>query len=241
MKKMTKVVLSLILTLALVVLPVAGNTASFNAAEADAPTQGKISAANMYDWNGSQFYDFLVFMSLDEVNTVGTMTGQQPGVFVWQVGALLEFDAAKNAWVVTKADLACDGVFDLETEALGEGKMVLMYHPNVETNEKESFDFYAANLVEGKELYLGVDPSALYDVYDYVDGAYLSTTPVDVEEPEADDNASDDSAKDDSAADDKDADKEAGMNPVVIAVIVVAVIAVVGVVAVVVSKRKKAE
>jgi hypothetical protein len=132
-------------------------------------------------------------------------------------------------------------VFNLETEPLGEGKMVIMYHDQVATNEKESFDFYSANLVEGKELYLGVDPSALYDVYDYVDGAYLSTTPVDVEEPEADDNASDDSAKDDSAADDKDADKEAGMNPVVIAVIVVAVIAVVGVVAVVVSKRKKAE
>ena len=175
MKKITKVVLSLILTLALVVLPVAGNTASYNAAEADAPTQGKISAANMYDWNGSQFYDFLVFMSLDEVNTVGTMTGQQPGVFVWQSGALLEYNAEKDAWVVTKADLENDGVFNLETEPLGEGKMVLMYHQNVATNEQESFDFYAANLVEGKELYLSVDPSALYDVYDYVDGAYLST------------------------------------------------------------------
>lgn len=240
MKKITKIVLSLLI-LAAVVLPITGNAASYKAAEAEGTTQGVITCANMYDWNFGSYNDVIAFISLDDTQTVGTLTGQaDETVFGWFYNALLEYDAAKGAWVVTKADLEQDGVNANHNTTLGEGKMVIMFHDNLAKSKQAELDFYKANLVDGKELYLGVDPSVLYDVYDYVEGAFLSTVPVEVEAPEAETESTDD-AKDDAAADDKDADKEAkgGVNPLVIAVVVVVVIAVVGVV-VVANKRKNA-
>lgn len=240
MKKITKIVLSLLI-LAAVVLPIAGNAASYKAAEAEGTTQGVITCANMYDWNFGSYNDVIAFISLDDTQTVGTLTGQaDETVFGWFYNALLEYDAAKGAWVVTKADLEQDGVNANHNTTLGEGKMVIMFHDNLAKSKQAELDFYKANLVDGKELYLGVDPSVLYDVYDYVEGAFLSTVPVEVEAPEAETESTDD-AKDDAAADDKDADKEAkgGVDPLVIAVVVVVVIAVVGVV-VVANKRKNA-
>ena len=240
MKKITKIVLSLLI-LAAVVLPIAGNAASYKAAEAEGTTQGVITCANMYDWNFGSYNDVIAFISLDDTQTVGTLTGQaDETVFGWFYNALLEYDAAKGAWVVTKADLEQDGVNANHNTTLGEGKMVIMFHDNLAKSKQAELDFYKANLVDGKELYLGVDPSVLYDIYDYVEGAFLSTVPVEVEAPEAETESTDD-AKDDAAADDKDADKEAkgGVNPLVIAVVVVVVIAVVGVV-VVANKRKNA-
>ena len=240
MKKITKIVLSLLI-LAAVVLPITGNAASYKAAEAEGTTQGVITCANMYDWNFGSYNDVIAFISLDDTQTVGTLTGQaDETVFGWFYNALLEYDAAKGAWVVTKADLEQDGVNANHNTTLGEGKMVIMFHDNLAKSKQAELDFYKANLVDGKELYLGVDPSVLYDIYDYVEGAFLSTVPVEVEAPEAETESTDD-AKDDAAADDKDADKEAkgGVNPLVIAVVVVVVIAVVGVV-VVANKRKNA-
>lgn len=240
MKKITKIVLSLLI-LAAVVLPIAGNAASYKAAEAEGTTQGVITCANMYDWNFGSYNDVIAFISLDDTQTVGTLTGQaDETVFGWFYNALLEYDAAKGAWVVTKADLEQDGVNANHNTTLGEGKMVIMFHDNLAKSKQAELDFYKANLVDGKELYLGVDPSVLYDIYDYVEGAFLSTVPVEVEAPEAETESTDD-AKDDAAADDKDADKEAkgGVDPLVIAVVVVVVIAVVGVV-VVANKRKNA-
>ena len=240
MKKITKIVLSLLI-LAAVVLPITGNAASYKAAEAEGTTQGVITCANMYDWNFGSYNDVIAFISLDDTQTVGTLTGQaDETVFGWFYNALLEYDAAKGAWVVTKADLEKDGVNANHNTTLGEGKMVIMFHDNLTKSKQADFDFYLANLVDGKELYLGVDPSVMYDVYDYVEGAFLSTVPVEVEAPEAETESTDD-AKDDAAADDKDADKEAkgGVDPLVIAVVVVVVIAVVGVV-VVANKRKNA-
>lgn len=240
MKKITKIVLSLLI-LAAVVLPITGNAASYKAAEAEGTTQGVITCANMYDWNFGSYNDVIAFISLDDTQTLSTLTGQaDETVFGWFYNALLEYDAAKGAWVVTKADLEQDGVNANAATTLGEGKMVIMFHDNLAKSKQAELDFYKANLVDGKELYLGVDPSALYDVYDYVEGAFLSTVPVEVEAPEAETESTDD-AKDDAAADDKDADKEAkgGVSPLVIAVVVVVVIAVVGVV-VVANKRKNA-
>ena len=240
MKKITKIVLSLLI-LAAVVLPIAGNAASYKAAEAEGTTQGVITCANMYDWNFGSYNDVIAFISLDDTQTVGTLTGQaDETVFGWFYNALLEYDAAKGAWVVTKADLEQDGVNAHHNTTLGEGKMVIMFHDNLAKSKQAELDFYKANLVDGKELYLGVDPSVMYDVYDYVEGAFLSSVPVEVEAPEAETESTDD-AKDDAAADDKDADKEAkgGVDPLVIAVVVVVVIAVVGVV-VVANKRKNA-
>ena len=241
MKKITKIVLSL-LVLAAVVLPIAGNAASYKAAEAEGTTQGVITCANMYDWNFGSYNDVIAFISLDETQTLSTLTGQaDETVFGWFYNALLEYDEAKGAWVVTKADLEQDGVNANAATTLGEGKMVIMFHDNLAKSKQADLDFYKANLVDGKELYLGVHPSEMYDVYDYVDGAFLSTVAVEVAEPEVETETTTDDANDDAAADDKDADKDAegGINPLVIAVVVVVVIAVVGVV-VVANKRKNA-
>ena len=247
MKKLTKVVLSLLI-LAAVVLPVFGNTTSYKAAEADGTTQGVITCANMYDWNFGSYNDVIAFISLDETQTMGTLTGQSdPTVFGWFYSAYLELDTETGAWVVKQACTApTGGENPFHNTTLGEGKMVIMFHSNLSKSKQADLDFYMANLVEGKELYLGVHPSLMYDVYDYVDGAFLSTVPVEVAEPEteaADDTASDDANADDANTDtNADVDKaaEGGINPLVIAVVVVVVIAVVGVV-VIASKRKKAE
>lgn len=248
MKKLTKIVLSLLI-LAAVVLPIAGNAASYKAAEAEGTTQGVITCANMYDWNFGSYQDVIAFISLDETQTMGTLTGQQdPAVFGWFCSALLELDEAKGVWVVKEAYTSPDGVANpFHNTTLGEGKMVIMYHANLAGAKQADYDFYNTNLVVGKEFYLGVHPSAMYDVYDYVDGAFLSTVPVEVDEPEPETEATDDADKDDANKDDanadadKDADKDAegGINPLVIAVVVVVIIAVVGVI-VVVSKKKKA-
>lgn len=244
MKKITKIVLSLLI-LAAVVLPLAGNTTSYKAAEADGTTQGVITCANMYDWNFGSYQDVIAFISLDETQTMGTLTGQADAtVFGWFSSALLELDEAKGAWVVKEVYTEpTGGENPFHNTTLGEGKMVIMFHANLASAKQADYDFYKANLVVGKELYLGVHPSLMYDVYDYVDGAFLSTVPVEVAEPETE--ATDDADKDVANADDNkdaDADKDAegGINPLVIAVVVVVVVAVVGVI-VVVSKKKKAE
>ena len=246
MKKLTKIVLSLLI-LAAVVLPLAGNTTSYKAAEAEGTTQGVITCANMYDWNFGSYQDVIAFISLDETQTMGTLTGQtDAAVFGWFSSALLELDEAKGAWVVKDVYTEpTGGENPFHNTTLGEGKMVIMYHANLASAKQADLDFYKANLVVGKELYLGVHPSLMYDVYDYVDGAFLSTVPVEVAEPEPETEETDDANKDDANADDNkdaDADKDAegGINPLVIAVVVVAVIAVAGVI-VVVSKNKKAE
>lgn len=242
MKKITKIVLSLLI-LAAVVLPIAGNAASYKAAEAEGATQGVITCANMYDWNFGSYNDVIAFISLDETQTMGTLTGQTDAtVFGWFYSAYLELDSATGAWVVKQAYTEpTGGENPFHNTTLGEGKMVLMFHSNLTKSKQADYDFYMANLVEGKELYLGVHPSLMYDVYDYVDGAFLSTVAVEVAEPEVETETTTDDANDDAAADDKDADKDAegGINPLVIAVVVVVVIAVVGVV-VVANKRKNA-
>lgn len=248
MKKLTKIVLSLLI-LAAVVLPLAGNTTSYKAAEAEGTTQGVITCANMYDWNFGSYQDVIAFISLDETQTMGTLTGQaDPAVFGWFCSALLELDEAKGAWVVKEVYTEpTGGENPFHNTTLGEGKMVIMYHGNLASAKQADLDFYKANLVVGKELYLGVHPSLMYDVYDYVEGAFLSTVPVEVAEPEPETEATDDANKDDADKDDankddadKDANAEGGISPLVIAVVVVVVIAVVGVI-VVVSKNKKAK
>lgn len=241
MKKITKTVLSLLI-LAAVVLPVFGNATCYKAAEADGTTQGVITCANMYDWNFGSYNDVIAFISLDETQTMGTLTGQaDPAVFGWFYSALLEYDDAKGAWVVSDACLEpTGGANPFHDTTLGEGKMVIMFHSNLAKSKQADLDFYMANLVVGKELYLGVHPSLMYDVYDYVDGAFLSTVPVEVAEPETETDETSDDANTSADTDaDEDTDAEGGISPLIIVAIVVVVVAVVGVI--VVSKRKKAE
>lgn len=245
MKNSFKNLLVAILVLAAVVLPVFAGAESFKATETDEVTQGVITCANMYDWNFGSYNDIQAFISMDDTQTLSTLTGQaDPAVFGWFYNALLEYNAEKGVWVVTNADLEMDGINENCEVTLGEGKMVLMFHDNVTKTQEASFNFYKEVLVDGAELYLGVDPSVLYDVYDYVDGAFLSTVPVEVAEPgvedtTAEDTETDTTTKDTEADKDADADKEGGINPIVIVAIVVVVIAIVGII-VVVAKRKKA-
>ena len=244
MKNSFKNLLVAILVLAAVVLPVFAGAESFKATEAEETTQGVITCANMYDYNFGSYNDIIAFVSADNTQTLSTLTGQDEATFAWFYNALLEYDEAKGAWVVTRADLEMDGVNANANETLGEGKMVIMFHDNVTKTQEASYNFFKENLVDGKELYLGVHPSVIFVVYDYVDGAFLSTVPVEVAEPEVEDTTADDTeadttTKDTEADKDADADKEGGVNPIVIVAIVVVVIAIVGII-IVVAKRKKA-
>ena len=253
-KKLVTLFTAAVMALAVVAVPsVSAKATEVETPEAGAATQGVITCVDLYDWNFGSYNDIIAFMSLDETQTMGTLTGQaDEKVFGWFCSALLEYDEAKGAWVVTDTYLEpVDGPNPFHNTALGEGKMVLMFHGNVTKTQQESYDFFMANLVEGKELYLGVDPSVMYDLYDYVDGAFLSTVPVEVEPPVEEDTTTEEteedttvekeSEKEDKEANkdaDKEADKEEGMNPILIVAIVVVVVAVIGVI-VVVAKRKK--
>ena len=154
MKKLTKIVLSLLI-LAAVVLPIAGNAASYKAAEAEGTTQGVITCVDMYDWNFGSYQDVIAFMSTDDTQTMGTLTGQQdPAVFGWFKSALLEYNEANGTWVVKEAYTEpTGGENPFHNTTLGEGKMVIMYHGNLASAKQADYDFYNANLVAGKELY----------------------------------------------------------------------------------------
>jgi hypothetical protein len=244
MKNSFKNLLVAILVLAAVVLPVFAGAESFKATEADTTTQGVLTCANMYDYNFGAYNDVIVFASYDDTQTLSTLTGQtESDTFAWFYTFLLEYNADKGTWVVTKADMAMeDSANQLRNETLGEGKMIVMFHDSVTKTQQASYDFYKNTVVEGAEFYLGIHPSYIYDVYDYVDGAFLSTVPVEVAEPEVEDTTTEDTEADTTTGteDDKEADADkAGVNPIVIVAIVVVVIAIVGIV-IVVAKRKKA-
>ena len=246
MKNSFKHLLVAILVLAAVVLPVIGSANSYKATETtetevEVGTQGVLTAANMYDWNFGAYNDIIVFMSYDDTQTLSTLTGQTEGdSFAWFYNFLLEYNAEKGTWVVTKADMEMgDSANQLRNETLGEGKMVVMFHDLVTTKQQESYDFFMNTVEVGAEFYLGIHPDYIYDVYDYVDGAFLSTVPVEVEEPVVED-TTDTEADTTTGTDDKTDDAKGGVNPIVIVAAVVVVLAIVGVV-IVVAKRKKAE
>ena len=246
MKNSFKHLLVAILVLAAVVLPVIGSANSYKATETtetevEVGTQGVLTAANMYDWNFGAYNDIIVFMSYDDTQTLSTLTGQTEGdSFAWFYNFLLEYNAEKGTWVVTKADMEMgDSANQLRNETLGEGKMVVMFHDLVTTKQQESYDFFMNTVEVGAEFYLGIHPDYIYDVYDYVDGAFLSTVPVEVEEPVVED-TTDTEADTTTGTDDKTDDAKDGVNPIVIVAAVVVVLAIVGVV-IVVAKRKKAE
>jgi hypothetical protein len=115
-----------------------------------------------------------------------------------------------------------------------------MFHDLVTTKQQESYDFFMNTVEVGTEFYLGIHPDYIYDVYDYVDGAFLSTVPVEVEAPEVEDTTTEDATTEDTTTDTEDKDDAKGVNPIIIVAAVVVVLAIVGVV-IVVAKRKKAE
>jgi hypothetical protein len=248
MKNSFKHLLVAILVLAAVVLPVIGSANSYKATETtestevEIGTQGVLTAANMYDWNFGCYNDIIVFMSYDDTQTLSTLTGQTEGdSFAWFYNFMLEYNAEKGVWVVTKADMEMgDSANQLRNETLGEGKMIVMFHDLVTTKQQESYDFFMNTVEVGAEFYLGIHPDYIYDVYDYVDGAFLSTVPVEVEAPEVEDTTTEDATTEDTTTDTEDKDDAKGVNPIIIVAAVVVVLAIVGVV-IVVAKRKKAE
>ena len=248
MKRITKIILSIILVLAAVVLPLFGNTTNY---KADEVTQGNLTAANSVDYQFGSFNDIIVFACSDSTQTLLTLTGQDEATFAWWYNFVLEFNAEKGTWVVTKADMSmADGANAYCTEPLGEGKMYVMFHDNVTKTQKESYDFFLNTVEVGKEYYLSVDTSYIFDVYDWVEDAFLSTVPVDVKAPETPSeepsSATEPESEPVSEPESKPADKPATpgnnndnqVNPLVIVAVVVVVIAVAGGVVVVIKRKK---
>ena len=246
MRNSFKHVLVAILVLAAVVLPVFGSANSYKATETtestevEVGTQGVLTAVNYVDYNFSAYNDIIVWATYDDTQTICTLTGQDEATFAWWYNFLLEYNEEKGTWVVTKADMTmADSANQCSTELLGEGKMVVMFHDLVTKTQQESYDFFLNTVEVGTEFYLGVHPDTVFEVYDLVDGVFLSTVPVEVEEPVVEDTTADteaDTTDDTTGAD----DDKAGVNPIVIVAVVVVLLAIVGVVIVVV-KRKKAE
>lgn len=244
MKRITKIILSIILVLAAVVLPLFGNTTNY---KADEVTQGNLTAANSVDYQFGSFNDIIVFACSDSTQTLLTLTGQDEATFAWWYNFVLEFNAEKGTWVVTKADMSmADGANAYCTEPLGEGKMYVMFHDNVTKTQKESYDFFLNTVEVGKEYYLSVDTSYIFDVYDWVEDAFLSTVPVDVKAPETPSEEPSSATGPESEPESKPADKPATpdnnndnqVNPLVIVAVVVVVIAVAGGVVVVIKRKK---
>lgn len=244
MKRTTKIILSIILVLAAVVLPLFGNATTY---EADEVTQGNLTVANSVDYEFGSFNDIMVFACSDSTQNLLTLTGQDEKTFAWWYNFVLEFNAEKGTWVVTKADMSmADGANANCTEPLGEGKMYVMFHDNVTKTQKESYDFFLNTVEVGQEYYLSVDTSYIFDVYDWVEDAFLSTVPVDVKAPEPESEEPSSAPEPESEPESKPADtpttpgnnNDNQVNPLVIVVVVVVVIAVAGG-AVVVIKRKK--
>ena len=244
MKRTTKIILSVILVLAAVVLPLFGNTTNYKADEEPVGTQGALTAANMYDYNLGSVTDIMVFACSDETQTLLTLTGQDEATFAWWYNFVVEYNETNGTWVVTKADMTmADGANQYCNEPLGEGKMYIMFHDNVTKMQKESYDFFLSTVEVGQEYYLSVHPSYIFDVYDYVEDAFLSSVPVDVKAPET---PSEEETTEPSEEPSEPSSEPTGtpstpdnqIDPLVIVVAVVVVIAVAGG-AVIVIKRKK--
>ena len=244
MKRITKIILSIILVLAAVVLPLFGNTTNY---KADEVTQGNLTAANSVDYQFGSFNDIIVFACSDATQNLLTLTAQDEATFAWWYNFVLEFNAEKGTWVVTKADMSmADGANAYCTEPLGEGKMYVMFHDNVTKTQKESYDFFLNTVKVGQEYYLSVDTSYIFDVYDWVEDAFLSTVPVDVKAPETPSEEPSSATEPESEPVSEPESKPATpgnnndnqVNPLVIVAVVVVAIAVAGGVVVVIKRTK---
>jgi hypothetical protein len=139
--------------------------------------------------------------------------------------------------------MTIDGANESESELLGPGKIIVMFHGEVVKQQQESFDFFVNTVKVGQEYYLTVDPSEVFEVYDLVDGVALSTEKVEVappasEEPSESEKAPAVSEKESENAGNKNEQPESQVSPLVIATVVVVLVAVAGAV-VMVMKRKK--
>ena len=226
-------------------LPVCGSAASYKADEATPGTQGVLTAVNYVDYTMSSYQDIIVFACSDNTQTMLTLTGQDEATFAWWYNFVLEYNAEKGTWVVTKADMTmADSAIQNCKEPLGEGKMVIMFHDNITKTQKDSYDFFLSTVEVGREYYLGVHPSLVFDVYDRVDGVFLSTEKVEVAPPETESEV--ESEKESEATSEKDSENNAGagadqgqISPLVIVTVVVVLVAAAGAI-VMVKKRKGA-
>ncbi len=247
MKRTTKIILSVILVLAAVVLPLFGNAASYKADEATV-TQGNLTAANSVDYQFGSFNDIMVFACSDSTQNLLTLTAQDEATFAWWYNFVLEYNSEKGTWVVTKADMSmADSANAYCTEPLGEGKMYVMFHDNVTKTQQESYDFFLSTVEVGQEYYLSVDPSYIFDVYDWVEDAFLSTVPVEVKAPEVpseeepekpSEPSSEPTGTPSTPSTPTTPDNNNQIDPLVIVAVVVVVIAVAGGVVVVIKRKK---
>lgn len=246
MKRTTKIILSVILVLATVVLPLFGNATNY---KADETTQGNLTVANSVDYQFGSFNDIMVFATNDSTQNLLTLTGQNEDTFAWWYNFVLEYNSEKGTWVVTKADMTmADSANANCTEPLGEGKMYVMFHDNVTKTQQESYDFFLNTVEVGQEYYLSVDPSYIFDVYDWVEDAFLSTVPVDVKAPETP--SEEPSSEPESEKPSEPSSEPTGtpstpptpdnnqIDPLVIVAVVVVVIAVAGGVVIVIKRKK---
>ncbi len=151
---------------------------------------GYVHWANCYDWSGNgSGSGIYVFASTDETATASTIIGQAVGTFGWWYSLVLEYDEAKEAYIVTVSDMVMDGTNATETATLGQGKISLMFHGDAMTNHADSCNFFMEHAEVGTEYYLVGDydalvatSGALTDVY-FIAGANGSEETPDTPDP----------------------------------------------------------
>ena len=123
---------------------------------------GYVHWANCYDWSGNgSASGIYVFASADETASASTIIGQPAGTFGWWYSLVLEYDEAKDAFVVIVSDMEMDGTNATETATLGNGKISLMFHGDAMTNHADSCNFFMEHAAVGTEYRLTGDYNAL--------------------------------------------------------------------------------
>ena len=123
---------------------------------------GYVHWANCYDWSGNgSASGIYVFASADETATASTIIAQPVGTFGWWYSLVLEYDEAKDAYVVVVSDMEMDGNNATETATLGKGKISLMFHGDAMNNHADSCNFFMNHAAVGTEYKLTGDYDAI--------------------------------------------------------------------------------
>ena len=140
-------------------------------------TSGGLHWANGYDWGANGHANSIfVFASADTTANISSIVGQAAGTFGWWYGLVLEYDAAKDVYVVTLSDLLMDGVNEAETATLGEGKLAIMFHGDAASVQPDSFTFFTTQATLGSEFKLEGDYNTLLATAGAISGVSLVAT-----------------------------------------------------------------
>ena len=137
--------------------------------------KGYLNRTNSYDYDMGYTKDICVFASQNASDTVLTLTKQDEATFAWWYNFVLEYNAAKGKWIVTKADMQINNSNECQTEPLGENKMVVMFHEDVANNQRESVEFFLQTVRVGQEYWLVGDSGSIVSGSDKLNGVYLTT------------------------------------------------------------------